>query len=82
MTSSTSASTVNIPAAQIEPMKASGVPASGSQPRWAAQLIAAGAVKVRIPATTPIRRAHSSKIIPVPPTLRSLPSWLAHQRPP
>src|SRR5947207_3806677 len=33
MTSSTNASTVNIPTAQTEPMKASGVPASGSQPR-------------------------------------------------
>src|SRR5437762_8394554 len=71
MTSSTNASTVNIPTAQTEPMKASGVPASRSQPRWAAQLTAAGAVKVRRPAMTPIRRANSSKIIPVPPTLRS-----------
>src|SRR5438045_9056186 len=67
MTSPTNASTVNIPTAQTEPMKASGVPASGSHPRSAAQLTTAGAVKVRSPATPPISSAKSNTIIAVPP---------------
>src|SRR5213082_3223564 len=45
VTNSTSASTVSIPTVQMEAMKASGVLASGSHPRYAAQLTAAGAVK-------------------------------------
>src|ERR1700732_2975046 len=64
MTSSTSASTVRSHGVQAKPKKASGPPPSGSQPTCAAQLTAVGAVKVRRPATTPIRRA-SSKIIMV-----------------
>src|SRR5438552_1126 len=44
-------------------MNARGVLPSCSQPRYAAQLVVAGAVKVRSPATTPISTARTRTII-------------------
>src|SRR5438477_3844935 len=80
VTYSTIASTLNTPTDQTEPMKASGVPASGSQPRYAAQLTAAGAVKARKPATTPISSASSNTIMAVPPPADRASCPPAHSR--
>src|SRR5580704_12498252 len=56
---STIASTVNITTAAVDPVNASRVPVRLSQPRCAAQAVAAGAVKERIPDTMPIANART-----------------------
>lgn len=54
MTSSMSASAVKIQGVHLYPMKASGVPETSNQSRWAAQATAAGAVIARRPAMMPM----------------------------
>ncbi len=57
--SSIIASTVKMAAAAIDPMKARREPARLSQFRCAAQAATAGAVRERIPETTPIAKARN-----------------------
>ena len=62
-TNSTSANTLKMTTAQIEPMNANGESCRWSQPECAAHAPTAGAVSERRPATTPIPRA-SKRAIP------------------
>ena len=66
-TNSNTASIVKIATEGIEPMRAS-TPWSFSQPRCAAQAVAAGAVSARSPANNPMRKAKEKRHCTVLPT--------------
>src|SRR5262245_57909212 len=57
---------VNTHGVHAPPMKASQVPLTSRRPRRAAQLTAAGAAKVRDPATTPMSSARKYAVTPHP----------------